>query len=106
ALLAQTNFDFNAATDDGWLHWTPEFYNVDDGFGNFTNASSVATVTFTTNDISAGNMAYFLHAGTSNGSALSPPRVGSFFTNGPSLTNFTMTAELFHRTHGQGQEFG
>jgi hypothetical protein len=103
----QTNFNFNASTDVGWEHWLPEDYNV--GFPDrytppLTNASHLPTVTFITNNSSAGNMAYFLHAGTTNSTTY--PKVGSIFTNGPSLTNFTMTAEFFGWTNGQGQDFG
>jgi hypothetical protein len=105
ALQAQTNFNFNNSTDPGWEHWLPEDYNWGTGFPPIlTNASLLPTVTFVTNNRSAGNMAYFLHAGTTNSTTY--PRVGSVFTNGPSLTNFTMTAEFFGWTNGQGQDFG
>ena len=98
ALQAQTNFNFNNSTDPGWQHFVPDNYL----FAPFTAGDMQTSVTFATNNSSAGNMGYHFHSGPTNMdglyvlSAAEVPRVGSFFTNGPALTNFTMTGEFFH----------
>lgn len=117
ALHGQTNFNFNngdasilppaSAPYAGWEYWLPEFYGAFDPVsGLYTNGMQLPSVTFATNNVSAGNLGLFLHAGTTNSSQFLPPRVGSFFTNAPSLTNFTLTGEFYNWTNGQSQEFG
>lgn len=100
-LQAQTNFNFNDGLDGGWEHFLPDEYTS----GDYTVGNLLPSITFATNSISAGNMAYYLHAGSNSLPLVTAagPRVGSFFTNGPSLTNFTMTGEFFHWTNGQSQ---
>jgi hypothetical protein len=102
-LHAQTNFNFNSSTDPGWEHFVPDNYLFDP----FTVGDMHTSVTFATNNSSAGNMGYYFHSGPTNMDGLyvlqaaEVPRVGSFFTNGPALTNFTMTGEFFHWTNAQ-----
>ena len=104
SIQAQTNFDFNASTDPGWQHWLPDYYAAVDPC--YITGANLPSVSFITNDYSPGNMAYFLHAGTSNSGGYAQPAVASIITNGTPLSDFTMTAEFFHWTNGQGQEFG
>ena len=105
ALQAQTNFNFNNTTNDqnwypGWEFWMPEEYNAGGGV-------LLPSITFTTNDVSANNMAYYFHSGNyALPSYGNYPRVGSFYTNGAPLTNFTMIGEFFHWTNGQCQTMG
>ena len=100
-LQAQTNFNFNDSTDPGWEHWLPDEYF----YGDLTVGNLQPSITFATNNSSAGNMAYYFHAGTNVLPVITAagPRVGSFITNGTPLTNFTMTGEFFHWTNGQSQ---
>jgi hypothetical protein len=105
ALQGQIHFDFNDGTDPGWEHFVPDNYLI----SPFTDGDMHASITFATNNSSAGNMGYYFHSGPTNMDgiyvlqAAEVPRVGSFLTNGPVLTNFTMTGEFFHWTNAQSQ---
>lgn len=116
-LPAQTNFNFNdgntailppdSAPYPGWENWLPEVYQAENPVsGEFTNAIEMPSVTFVTNNSSAGNLALLLRAGTTNSSLFNPPKVASYFTNGPSLADFTMAVDFFNFTNGQANEFG
>ena len=104
-LLAQVHFNFDDGTDPGWEHFLPDNYLFDP----FTVGDMHTSITFTNNDSSAGNLAYYFYSGPTNMAgiyalqAAEIPRVGSFYTNGPVLTNFTMTGEFFHWTNAQSQ---
>jgi hypothetical protein len=105
ALQAQTHFNFNDGTDTGWEHYLPDNYLFDP----FTTGDMHTSITFATNNNSAGNLGYSFHSGPTNMDGLYAlqgaeiPRVGSFYTNGPALTNFTMTGEFFQWTNAQSQ---
>ena len=106
-LQAQTNYDFNADNNLGWQNWLPDEYTSTD-----TNLGSLLpAVTIVTNPISAGNHALRMESAVALAAAGSfpvaiIPAVGSYFTNGAPLANFTMTGEFFDWTNSQSQIFG
>jgi len=114
ALQAQTHSEFNTqSSTNGWKFYLPDVFNVTEPLYYSANGAIQPTVTLVTNNISAGNSALFLHAGTTNigGWIMSAGgdngvRVGAFYTNGPALGNYTMTGEFFHWTNGQSQTIG
>jgi hypothetical protein len=104
-LQAQLHSSFDDGADPGWQHFLPDNYL----FAPYTVGDMHTSITFETNNSSAGNTGYSFYSGPTNMDGLyvlqaaEIPRVGSFYTNGPVLTNFTMTGEFFHWTNAQSQ---
>jgi hypothetical protein len=104
-LCAQIHSNFNDGTDPGWQHYLPDNYL----FAPYTVGDMHTSITFETNSSPGGGIYYSFCSGPTNMDGLSVlqaaefPRVGSFYTNGPVLTNFTMTGEFFHWTNAQSQ---
>ena len=107
SLLAQTNYNFNTGTNAGWANWLPdEFTSIDTNQGSLLPA-----VTIVTNPVSAGNYALRMESAVALAAAGNfpfaiIPAVGSYFTNGAPLADFTMTGEFFDWTNSQSQIFG
>ena len=106
-LQAQTNYNFNTGTNAGWANWLPEEYT-----GADTNQGSLSpAVTIVTNPVSAGNYAVRMESCVALAVAgglpyFTLPGVGTYFTNGAPLADFTMTGEIFHWTNSQSQIIG
>jgi hypothetical protein len=103
----QTNYDFNSGTNYGWSNWLPDEYT-----GADTNQGScLPAVRIVTNQVSAGNYAVYMESCVALAAAggspyFTLPGVGTYFTNGALLANFTMTGEFFNWTNTQSQIFG
>ena len=106
-LQAQTNYNFNSGTNTGWANWLPDEYS-----GADTNVGvCLPAVTIVTNPVSAGNYAVYMESTVLAASNdITPyvtlPGVGTYFTNGAPLADFTMTGEFFNWTNSQSQIFG
>src|ERR1017187_3587633 len=106
-LQAQTNYNFNSGTNTGWANWLPDEYS-----GADTNVGvCLPVVTIVTNPVSAGNYAVYMESTVLAASNdITPyvtlPGVGTYFTNGAPLADFTMTGEFFNWTNSQSQIFG
>jgi hypothetical protein len=107
SLQAQTNYSFNTGTNAGWENWLPEEYT-----GADTNLGTcLPAVTIVTNPASAGNYAVHMEscmaiAAQGGDPYFTVPSVGTYFTNGAPLADFTMTGEIFNWSNSQSQVIG
>jgi hypothetical protein len=106
-LQAQTNYDFNTGTNTGWANWLPdEYFSADTNQG-----TCLPAVTIVTNPVSAGNYAVYMESCVAIAAAgglpyFTEPSVGTHFTNGVPLADFTMTGEIFNWSNSQSQVIG